>query len=263
MYTNTKGNNWDQFVPSVLFAYRVQPTDSIKVSPFQALYGREARLPVDTLLLKQSDGYTVPDDFMAETIDRLRVIHDQITDNLRKAQEKMKEIHDRKAQAPKFAVGDQVLLHHPAVKPGLSKKFHRPWRGPYIVSQIIPPATYKLSYLSGEFLPNTIHANRLKPFVARKAAPPQRPDSPPPLLVDSDSDGNLPGDNQVYDIESIVDRRTKRGKKEYLIHWAGFSEKHRTWEPATNIFDKALIADFEASYVPKTKRLSKHFKGKP
>jgi hypothetical protein len=160
MYTNLRGNNWDQFIPSVLFAYRVQPTDSLKVSPFKALYGREATLPIDTALLKQSEGYTGPDEFMQETIDRLKVIHTQIAANLQSAQEKMKVTHDKKATVPKFVVGDKVLLHNPAVKPGRSKKFHRPWRGPYIISKVIPPATYKLSYMSGEFLPNTTHANR-------------------------------------------------------------------------------------------------------
>lgn len=63
MYTNAKGNDWDQYVPSVVHAYRVQPTDSLKVSPFKALYGRDARLILDTDLLQPSEAYSGPADY--------------------------------------------------------------------------------------------------------------------------------------------------------------------------------------------------------
>jgi hypothetical protein len=101
----------------------------------------------------------------------------------------------------------------------------------------------------------------LKPFVDRQPLHNASSDASVPA-DDNDSDSDTPDDGRVYDIEKIVDRRSRKNSKQYLIHWAGFSSKHRTWEPVKNIFDKNLIAEFEASYTPKTKRLSKHFKGK-
>ena len=48
MYTAKDQTDWDEFISSVLFAYRIsQATSSTKFSPFQLLYGRMPRLPID------------------------------------------------------------------------------------------------------------------------------------------------------------------------------------------------------------------------
>jgi hypothetical protein len=36
-----------------------------------------------------------------------------------------------------------------------------------------------------------------------------------------------------------------KGKKQYLIKWAGYSHKENTWEPASIIKDKKLIRNYE------------------
>jgi len=41
--------NWDNMLPYVLFAYREVPQSSTGFSPFELLYGREARGPLDIL----------------------------------------------------------------------------------------------------------------------------------------------------------------------------------------------------------------------
>ena len=50
-YVSTNQDNWDLYIPAILFAYRVSPSVSTGVIPFYLLYGREARLPCDTSLL--------------------------------------------------------------------------------------------------------------------------------------------------------------------------------------------------------------------
>lgn len=40
-------NDWDQHLDSVVFSYRVNKHSSTGMSPFQALYGRDPRLPFD------------------------------------------------------------------------------------------------------------------------------------------------------------------------------------------------------------------------
>ena len=34
------GQNWDNFIPSVLFAYRTRKQESTKIEPFYLIYGR-------------------------------------------------------------------------------------------------------------------------------------------------------------------------------------------------------------------------------
>ena len=44
-----KGKDWDKLVPYLLFAYREVPQESTGFSPFELLYGRDVRGPLDIL----------------------------------------------------------------------------------------------------------------------------------------------------------------------------------------------------------------------
>jgi len=47
-------DTWDQYLGSVLFAYRTTPMDGLDVSPFEVLFGREPNLPIDTILRREN-----------------------------------------------------------------------------------------------------------------------------------------------------------------------------------------------------------------
>ncbi|XP_054763412.1 chromobox protein homolog 8-like [Lytechinus pictus] len=50
---------------------------------------------------------------------------------------------------------------------------------------------------------------------------------------------------RVYAAESLLNRRIRRGKAEYLVKWKGWSIKYSTWEPEDNIIDKRLLESFK------------------
>ncbi|RDD37946.1 Chromobox protein-like protein 7 [Trichoplax sp. H2] len=52
-------------------------------------------------------------------------------------------------------------------------------------------------------------------------------------------------EDDVYEAEQILKRRTRKGIIEYLVKWKGWSPKHNTWEPEWNILDKRLLESFE------------------
>ncbi|XP_035510953.1 chromobox protein homolog 8a [Morone saxatilis] len=49
----------------------------------------------------------------------------------------------------------------------------------------------------------------------------------------------------VFAAESIIKRRIRRGRWEYLVKWKGWSQKYSTWEPEENILDARLFSAFE------------------
>jgi transposase InsO family protein len=51
MYVSANQKDWDEFLPSILFAYRTSPQATTGDFPFYLLYGREPRLPADVNLL--------------------------------------------------------------------------------------------------------------------------------------------------------------------------------------------------------------------
>uniref|UniRef100_A0A672MTS6 Chromobox protein homolog 8-like n=1 Tax=Sinocyclocheilus grahami TaxID=75366 RepID=A0A672MTS6_SINGR len=57
---------------------------------------------------------------------------------------------------------------------------------------------------------------------------------------------------RVFAAESIIKRRIRRGRMEYLVKWKGWSQKYSTWEPEENILDERLFAAFEESFVEET-----------
>ena len=50
-----------------------------------------------------------------------------------------------------------------------------------------------------------------------------------------------------YVAEQIMDERGEGNDKEYLVRWLGWSCDDDTWEPARNILDQQLVADFDAA----------------
>ena len=64
-------------------------------------------------------------------------------------------------------------------------------------------------------------------------------------------------ENQQFIVESIIDKRIRRNKVEYLLCWQGFGDEENTWEPAANLDCPDLIELFEQNYEPKSGRKSR------
>ncbi|WVZ68074.1 LOW QUALITY PROTEIN: hypothetical protein U9M48_017064 [Paspalum notatum var. saurae] len=98
------GTSWDKSLPYAEFSYNNSYQASIKMSPFQALYGRRCRTPLhwDQPGEKQLFGPGIIED--AERQVRM------IRENLRIAQTRQKSYADNRRRDLEFAVGDYVYL---------------------------------------------------------------------------------------------------------------------------------------------------------
>ncbi|XP_074352153.1 uncharacterized protein LOC141691319 [Apium graveolens] len=63
-----------------------------------------------------------------------------------------------------FRVGDLVLRELAASMSAKQGKLQPNWEGPYKVTEVVRPGTYKLETLSGKSIKNTWHASRLQKF---------------------------------------------------------------------------------------------------
>jgi len=67
-----KQHNWDEHLPHLPFAYRSFVQESTKESPFCLLYGRDPRLPTETVLSRPAPLHPVEiDDYRSELITKL------------------------------------------------------------------------------------------------------------------------------------------------------------------------------------------------
>jgi hypothetical protein len=96
--------SWDKSLPNAEFFYNNSYQQSLKMAPFEALYGRKCRTPLfwDQTGESQVFGTNV----LRNAEDQVRVIRE----NLRVAQSRQKSYADNRRRDLVFEVGDYVYL---------------------------------------------------------------------------------------------------------------------------------------------------------
>ena len=128
------GNQWDQYLSGVLWAYRNTPHKSTGEKPSFLLFGLDCRSPTEaTLLPTHPLEPTDISDYREELMLSLSSARDLAAKSVCQAQRKYKTQYDRKATQHKYRIGDWVLVRFPDEESGKQRKLSRPWHGPYRV----------------------------------------------------------------------------------------------------------------------------------
>ena len=158
-----EGKDWDKLLPYLLFAYREVPQASTGFSPFELLYGRQVRGPLDILReswessSKSSESVVSYVLTMREKLDRMTEL---VQENLAKAQKKQKEWYDQNARAREFQTGDLVLV----LLPTSSSKLLAQWQGPYQIKRKLGKVNYEVDMADRRKRKRVFHVNMLKPW---------------------------------------------------------------------------------------------------
>lgn len=133
------GRDWDGHLPFLLFSYRMAIHDSTRESPFYLLYGRDTRLPSESVLGQQVSPYLVDaDDYRHELTECLTTAWRVAKEQIAGAQDRQKQAYDKNANDHNFRVGDRVMIYMPAEATGKLRKFARPYHGPFRVLSVTP-----------------------------------------------------------------------------------------------------------------------------
>ncbi|XP_045126531.1 protein NYNRIN-like [Portunus trituberculatus] len=110
-YCQEGQEDWDLKIPLLLLAYRSAEHEVTGYTPARLMCGRELRLPVDLVTGRPPDEDlpTTVTQYATALQDRLREVHHQVRGNLKVSGEAMKDRYDRRATAPPFSEGDQVI----------------------------------------------------------------------------------------------------------------------------------------------------------
>ena len=113
-HSKAMGSNWDIHLQQLLFAYRTKPHMSTGESPFYLLYGRDARLPTESVLV------TLPhpcladiDDYCHELTRGLSTAWQIVRMSVATAQKKQKCQYDKRADSRPYHVGGRVMVYMP------------------------------------------------------------------------------------------------------------------------------------------------------
>jgi len=163
--STNRPRDWDRWVPSVLFAYRELPQDTLKFSPFELVYGRTARGPMSVLrdLYIRRD----IDNEIKSTYQYVVDLENRIVDSVEIAQgnyvessDKSREDSNKKGPMRELSIGDKVLIFLPMTK----NKLLMQWKGPYEIVQRVNAVNYHV-LIKGKV--KTFHINMLKKYVER------------------------------------------------------------------------------------------------
>ena len=128
------GKDWDKLIPYLLFAYREVPQASTGFSPFELLYGRPVRGPLDVLKESWEAKDRSSESVISHSLliqERLGKMTELVQENLSRAQHQQKLWYDRNARSRTFEPGDQVLV----LLPSSTSKLLARWQGPYLVTR--------------------------------------------------------------------------------------------------------------------------------
>ena len=148
----------------------------------------------------------------------MTTVHSQITDTLRKINDKRSRLSLDKAR--KFKVDDWVLVdrRNLSVKAGNNRSLTQKWIGPYQVIQTAGPHAYKLQLPRGIRIHHVLHTTMVKPFHGNQR----------------DNDDDDEQDELFYTVESIVSSKRFGKKVKYRVRWEGYTEQDDTWEMGFN-----------------------------
>jgi hypothetical protein len=156
---------WPSFLPSLLFAYREAPHESLLFSPFELLFGRAVKGPMQILRKIWTDDKSEKEEespigYVIDLRSRIEETCKIARENLAKASQKQKLHFDRKAKKRTLDVGSKVLLLLPIKK----NKLQLSWRGPYKVVERLNDLDYRIQIGKKT---KVYHINLLKEYVER------------------------------------------------------------------------------------------------
>lgn len=165
-FVDKNGSNWDSYLPYLLFAYREVPQASTGFSPFELLYGRKVRGPLDLIFDTWTESQKSEDNVVQYILDmreKLKEMSDIAMQSLEVEQKKQKQYYDRKTRERHFSPGDKVLI----LLPSSTNKLHALWKGPYRVIKRLSDVDYQVQVGGNKGL-QTYHLNMMRPFKVRQ-----------------------------------------------------------------------------------------------
>lgn len=170
---------------------------------------------------------------------RMKMIHQAVKAEIDWRKSEQKRFYDAtRKEPPNIQVGDRVYLkkkneYGQGFKTERKMdKFENVKTGPFRIEKKLENDNYQLRLPERMKIHPIFHVSLLS-----------KTDNPETLEDDST--------DSEYEVERILAKRTRNGRAEYLVRWAGYGKEDDTWEKSTNLHCPAKIKEF-ASIGPET-----------
>ena len=169
MYVKEQYNDWDLYIPWVLFAYRTAVNVSTLYTPFYLLHGYEATYPMDMELRLSKETFSTKEKFVEEILERVEIARRIAVKNLNvidgKLIEKYKDLHE----LPEYKIGELILVYDPTTPPKTNSKLMRRWTGPYQILKRLSAVNYEVKAINPKSNRikkiKKVHIYRIRPYI--------------------------------------------------------------------------------------------------
>ena len=159
-----KKDSWEEHLSSAVLAMNTSPHSKLGLSPFQIIFGRRCRMPSDLPsyeppMLNQDTSEILSD--IAQRIEG----YEQKVKEIRSADKRsMKNRYDskNKTKSITYNVGDSVLVKEMGLSKKKYPKFAPKFTGPYKITEVIGPVTYRIDTKRKKNMKDCVHVDRLK-----------------------------------------------------------------------------------------------------
>jgi hypothetical protein len=100
--------------------------------------------------------------FLEDAFDQLNEVRNVTLLHSSKYQQALRQYHSRRVRGRAFSIGDLVLRLVESNKG--RHKLTPPWEGPYIITEVLKPGTYKLKTADGKVFTNAWNIEQLRRF---------------------------------------------------------------------------------------------------
>ena len=243
VFIDHRQEQWPDWLGTVEFAYNNKIYATTKILPFKANYGQDPRIGFKG---RRKRKYEAAGKF----VKRMKRIQEEAKAALGKMQEEIKKFVDkRQKKGEDYRVEDLVLLSTKDLKWQMKgrrlEKLTEYFVGPYKVKGIISSNTIELELPKSIKIHSVVNMSTVQLY---KLQVEEQKKIPPKLVI-------IEGEEE-FEIEKILNKRTVRGKKKFLVRWKGYTAEEDTWENKENLENaKELVEEFEREYGEEAKKL--------
>ena len=220
-FVHHQPSTWGRFLTWAEWSYNTSVHSATGMSPYEITFGKKP--PCFLQYIEGTSKIEAVDEWL---IQRDRMIG-SLVKKLTKAQQRMKEVADRRRREVQYAEGDQVLVrlrpHKQTSASGtthskLAKRFY----GPFQITKRIGSVAYQLQLPPDSRIHPLFHCSLLKLYLPSNDSVPL---SLPPKSID-----NQPCIFPLAILDTKWDETASRKQLMVLVQWAGLFPEDTSWE---------------------------------
>jgi hypothetical protein len=212
IYCTSHPEGWTQALHTLEFTHNNRRHADRQHTPFELMFGES---PVAIPLSYENTKYPAMEERM-KTLIRNR------EEALAAHELARSRIADRrKSTFTPFKKGDQVWLDSRNLRTIYHKKIKPKQEGPFKITEVLGPVTYRLKLPTSWQLHNVFHATLLKTYKENEIYGKNYPNPPPEILEGE----------EVYEVEDIINHRKRGRGYQYYVRWKGCPISDASWEP--------------------------------